>query len=200
MRKVLLLPVLVMMLLGGSCIVRSSLIYFDSDTEGVPNLVINPSFSAYSLSPKEALKGWTVHTDPLSGEGVSIAIDTNQALQGETSLRVDASDKAVMIMSDAFRVRRYGGYYIRVSACSSQPAGPQLSIRFITFGDTGKIRNTFKTKLKTEADWTKATISAGFLKPGSNFGRVAIMIPPFSEGSVWIDDAGCWEVHSFRID
>jgi hypothetical protein len=183
-----------------SCIVHSSLIYFDKDTDGKPNLLDNPSFNAYSLDPGEALRGWSVHNDPQDPQPGKVAIDANAALTDGTSLRIDASDKAVMVLSDAFKVRRYGGYYVRISARSSQPEGPQLVLRYITFRSTGKILNRFKTKLKTTPDWKKATISAGYLRPGVSFGRVAILIPPFKDGSVWIDDAGCWEVHQFRID
>jgi len=43
-------------------------------------------------------------------------------------------------------------------------------------------------------------MSAGFIKPGAKFGRLAYMIPPFKEGSIYIDRAGVYEAHGFKID
>ncbi len=192
---------LILLLTLSSCLVHTSLVYFDKDTAGVANLISNPGFSAYSLDPREALLGWSVD---LQGESDSprnlVFIDGREAIQGNSSLRVDASPYTVVITSDAFRVNRYGGYYTRLWAKSSTPAGPQLHLRFITFKSSGKIDRQFKTKLKSVDMWEKETISAGFLRPGVTFGRLQIVIPPFSEGSLWLDDTGCWEVHRFRID
>lgn len=202
MRRSLLLLCLsaVLMLFCASCLVHSSLVYFDKDTEGVPNLLSNPGFDAYSLDPDQALLGWTVYSGDAGSAKVSAAIDTKEALQGNTSLRIDASDKTVVLYSDAFKIRRYGGYYVRMNAKSSAKLGPQVNMRFITFWENGTVFSQFKSKLKTTAEWKTDTISAGFLKPGVSFGRIQITIPPFSEGSLWLDDAGCWEVHHFRID
>ncbi len=42
-----------LLLLGlSSCLLHTSLVYFDKDTEGVPNLISNPGFSASSLDPR----------------------------------------------------------------------------------------------------------------------------------------------------
>lgn len=191
---------LIASLLTSSCFVSSSLAYFDKDTEGVPNLLSNPGFNAYSLNPDEALLGWTIHTEGDNTGSYSTFIDGKVAKQGNSSLRIDASDQTVVIISDAFKVRRYGGFYSRIHARSSEAKGPQISLRFITFRENGTIYSKFKSKLKTSSEWEKGTISAGFLRPGVSFGRLQIVIPPFDKGSVWIDDAGCWEVHHFRID
>lgn len=189
---------MILLLFSSSCIVHSSLIYFDEDTRGVPNLLSNPGFSPYSLDPDVALLGWTVHTE---GESKNpVYIDGRIACEGTTSLRIDASDKTVTLLSDAFQVRRYGGYYARVLALSTQNKGPKITMRFLTFKDNGSVYTKFKSRLRTGREWEKGTISAGFLRPGVSFGRLQIEIPPFSEGSVWLDDTGCWEVHHFRID
>ncbi|MDP3115243.1 MAG: hypothetical protein Q8M98_10800 [Candidatus Cloacimonadaceae bacterium] len=174
--------------------------FFDSDTVGVPNLLFNPGFNAYSLNPGQALKGWTVIAEPQDGETGLIVIDSNQAFEGHTSLRINASEKTIMIMSDTFKVERYGGYFVRLHAKSSLPSGPHISVRFITFKPDGRIFHRFNTNLKTTSDWKKGSVSAGFLKPGVSFGRVVILIPPFAEGSVWLDNTGCWKVHHFKID
>ncbi len=194
------LLIMLVMLFTTSCIVRSSLAYSDKDTDGVPNLLSNPGFNAYSLDPDEALLGWSLHAENIGKGKISAAIDPKEALQGNTSLRIDASDQTVTLISDAFKVRRYGGFYSRVFVKSSEKVGPQVCMKFTTFRDNGSVYNQFKHKQKTTNEWGKNSISAGYLKPGVSFGRLQIIIPPFSEGSVWIDDAGCWEVHQFRID
>jgi hypothetical protein len=194
--RVLIAALSVVLLLASSCLIRSSLVYFDKDTVGVPNLLTNPGFNAYSLDPGEALLGWTVQ----SSGNRKVFIDGREAIQGNTSLRIDASQNTVILLSDAFKVSRYGGYYTRLLSRSSLPKGPQITLRFITFKPDGSLDRKFRVKLKTGNTWEKATISAGFLKPGVSFGRVQIEIPPFEEGSLWLDDSGCWEVHRFRID
>lgn len=184
-----------------SCFVHSSLIFFDKDTAGVPNLISNPGFSAYSLDPRDALLGWNVSLQGESGVPRTLVfIDGEEAIQGSSSLRVDASPNTVVITSDAFRVNRYGGYYSRLWTKSSQINGPQITLRFITFKSDGKLDRQYKVRQKAKDNWQKQTISAGFLKPGVSFGRLQIVIPPFENGSVWVDDTGCWEVHRFRVD
>ena len=199
-KSLLLLAAAAILLLCSSCIVHSSLVYFDKDTEGVPNLLSNPGFDAFSLDPDQALLGWSIYSEGGGDKAIYAAIDPKVALQGSTSLRIDASDQTVVLYSDAFKVRRYGGYYVRLNAKSSEPEGPQITTRLITFWENGRVFSRFKSKMKTTAEWSKDTISAGFLKPGVSFGRIQIVIPPFEKGSVWLDDAGCWEVHHFRID
>lgn len=199
-KSLLLLAAAAILLLCSSCIVHSSLVYFDKDTEGVPNLLSNPGFDAFSLDPDQALLGWSIYSEGDGNQSIYAAIDPKVALQGSTSLRIDASDQTVVLYSDAFKVRRYGGYYVRLNAKSSEPEGPQITTRLITFWENGRVFSRFKSKMKTSNEWSKDTISAGFLKPGVSFGRIQIVIPPFENGSVWLDDAGCWEVHHFRID
>ena len=188
------------LLFCASCFVHSSLAYFDKDTEGVPNLLSNPGFSAYSLNPGEALLGWTVQSDGKDAKHLSVVIDGQEALQGNSSLRIDASGNTVILLSDAFQVRRYGGYYTRLKAKCSEAKGPQLTLRLVTFSETGSVFGKYKTTFKTGTGWSKGTISSGFNKPGVSFGRLQIVIPPFEKGSLWLDDAGCWEVHHFRFD
>ncbi len=200
-KRILLWTLGIALMLGASsCIVHSSLIYFDEDTQGVPNLISNPGFSPYSLDPQAALLGWTVHTEKNGQNKNSVFIDAKEALEGTTSLRIDASPKTVTLLSDAFQVRRYGGYYSRLWARCSEPNGPRITMRFLTFRDNGSVYTKYKANLETSDEWKKETISAGFLRPGVSFGRLQIEIPPFSEGSIWLDDTGCWEVHHFRID
>lgn len=199
-RAMSLLLITLLLLLTTSCIVRSSLVYLDKDTEGVPNLLSNPDFNAYSLDPDEALLGWTIHSNGGSAQKYSVFIDGKEAFKGNSSIRIDASENEVVLLSDAFKVRRYGGFYSRIYAKSSERKGPQITMRLLTFRENGTMYNKFKTKMRTGTEWERESISAGFLKPGVSFGRLQIIIPPFSEGSVWLDDAGCWEVHHFRID
>jgi hypothetical protein len=183
-----------------SCFVSSSLLFTESDVQESKNLLANPGFAPYSLSPNEALRGWSILVEPYSADYDKIRIDPTQALEGDTSLRIAASDKDVMLISEPFKVRRYGGYYSRVMLKTDSPKPPQITLRMITFKEDGKVTNRFKEKTSLLEGWNRLAVSAGFLRPGVSFGRISILIPPFAEGSVWIDDAGCWEVHGFRID
>ncbi|PKN72670.1 MAG: hypothetical protein CVU50_05895 [Candidatus Cloacimonetes bacterium HGW-Cloacimonetes-3] len=193
----LILPAL---LLFSSCTVVSTLNFTDNDVDNTPNLIANPSFNPYSDVAADALKSWVVHLDPPGGESSPVNIDPGVSLDGGTSLRIDASDKSVMVLSDPFPVRRYGGYYVRTSFKTNTASPPQAQMRMIVFMDNGKIVNRFKKRFQITSEWERQTLSAGFIKPGAKFGRLAYMIPPFKEGSIWIDVAGCYEVHSFHID
>jgi hypothetical protein len=196
----ILLGLAAMLVLLSSCFVSSSLIFTEADIEDSVNLLFNPGFAPYSLEGEEALKGWNVHVEPQSAGFDKIMIDATEFLEGKSSLKISASDKDILIISEPFKVRRYGGYYSRIRARSDSQAPPQIQLRMITFKDQGKITNRFKQKADLSTEWTSISTSAGFLRPGVSFGRVFIHIPPFSEGSIWLDDAGCWEVHGFRID
>jgi hypothetical protein len=180
--------------------IGSSLKFTDRDVENSQNLVVNPSFNPYSTIAAEALKGWSVHLDPPSSADSPVIIDPKVAKDGSTSLRIDASEKSVLILSDPFTVRRYGGYYLRSYFKSDSPEPPQVQLRFIAFKENGKIVNRFRSKHKLSTEWQNVNISAGFIKPGAKFGRLCIFIPPFKEGSIWLDDAGSYEVHGFKID
>jgi hypothetical protein len=189
-----------MLLLLSSCFVSSSLIFTESDIGESVNLLVNPGFAPYALEGGEALRGWTVHVEPQSGDFDKILIDGQSYNEGKTALKISASDRDVLIISEPFEVRRYGGYYARIKARTDSAKPPQIELRMITFKEQGKITNRFKQKASIGSDWSLISTSAGFLRPGVSFGRVFIHIPPFSEGSIWLDDAGCWEVHGFRID
>lgn len=191
---------LALLLLLSSCFVSSSLIFSESDIADNMNLLINPGFAPYALEGQEALRGWTVHVEPPSAGFDKILIDGQSFLEGKSSLKISASDKDVLIISEPFVVRRYGGYYARIKARTDSKTAPEISLRMVTFKEQGKVTNRFSQKAKVGSDWTLISTSAGFLRPGVSFGRVMIHIPPFNEGSIWLDDAGSWEVHGFKID
>ncbi|MEN6445029.1 MAG: hypothetical protein ABFC98_03175 [Candidatus Cloacimonas sp.] len=190
----------VMLILVSSCSVITTLSFTERDIKDSPNLVQNNSFSPYSTIGEEALKSWMVILNPQDNLGSPVNIDPENALEGKTSLRIDASNKSVLILSEPFNVRRYGGYYLRCYFKTNCPNPPRPQLRFIVFKENGKIVNHFKIKSNVNNDWQRSTISAGFIKPGAKFGRLGIYIPPFKEGSIWIDDTGCFEVHGFKID
>lgn len=198
MRIFLFLP-LVMLLLS-SCFVSSSLHFSEADIHDGVNLVKNPGFAPYALEGNEALRGWTVMVEPHADDFDKILIDAREFSEGNSSLKISASERDVMIISEPFEVRRYGGYYARIKSKSDSENPPEIQLRMITFKPQGKVTNRFKKKLIPTESWENAALSAGFLKPGVGFGRLFIHIPPFSDGAVWLDDAGCWEVHGFRID
>ncbi|MDD4310194.1 MAG: hypothetical protein PHO32_07420 [Candidatus Cloacimonetes bacterium] len=188
------------MLLLTSCFVSSSLMFTEKDVDGSLNLVVNSHFEAMSGTASEALYGWAVTLDPGTGGTSPVIVDGTESYEGDGSIRIKASANSVLILSDAFKVRRYGGYYLRANLKSDSPQAPQVQMRFIVFKDDGTITNKFADKTTATAEWNRTTISAGFIRPGAKFGRLGIYIPPFSEGSVWIDNAGCYEVHGFKID
>ena len=198
MRLTLVSILIFVMLLLSSCFVSSSLIFFESDAVGKPNLVSNPSF-VQSQNPQENLKGWTLINIDESMK-IPVSYDYESTAEGKSSLRFDPSEQDIVIVSDAFHVRRYGGYYVRANIRSTADLLKKIQLRFFTYDVNGKQINKFQHKLKPTAEWDKYTISAGFIDTRSTFGRVAIVIPAFSKGSIWIDDIGAFDVHSFRID
>ena len=189
----------VMLLVLSSCFVSSSLIFFESDAEGKPNLVVNPSFAPPKNTLGEGPQGWTlINIDP--DMKIPVSYDFENTAGSNNSLRFDPSEQDILIVSDAFHVRRYGGYYIRAHVRSTADLLKKVQLRFFGYDENGKQINKYQNKFKPTAEWDKYTISAGFLDTRSTFGRVAIIIPAFSKGSVWIDDVGAFDVHSFRID
>lgn len=193
------LVALLTLLLLSSCIVHSSLIFFEKDTVGQPNLLANPGLEASAVTGGMLPTGWSaMNVDRRLPENIKLDYETT--VEGENSIRIDASENAVMLVSDAFRVRRYGGYYLRIKSRSSQSRGEKITLRFLTFTNAGKTTNRFRSTLVTTNEWQSCHISAGFIRETATFGRIAILIPQFPEGSIWIDDAGAWDVHSFRID
>lgn len=194
------LALLALLVLLSSCFVSSSLHFSKADIENAQNLIKNCSFDPYQLRGKETLPGWSLKVEPQQADFDKVVIDPQIAKDGSNSLKISASDKDVLIISEPFDVRRYGGYFAKISAKSNSTNPPQIQFRMITFKEQGKITNRFKQKHKLSSDWQDITLSAGFLRPGVRFGRIFVHIPPFAEGSVWLDDAGCWEVHGFRID
>jgi hypothetical protein len=53
-----------------------------------------------------------------------IMIDATEFLEGKSSLKISASDKDILIISEPFKVRRYGGYYSRIRARSDSKPAP----------------------------------------------------------------------------
>lgn len=183
-----------------SCFVSSSIVFSDADIHNNVNLIRNGGFSSHTLQREEGLSGWSVITLPETTEFNKVKIDAKKSYEGDTSLCIDASPHTVMIISEPFPVRRYGGYYGRMMLSSNSTNPPMAKLRLITFRDNGKITNRFTSKVKYKNEWNRMGVSGGFLRPKVKFGRLIAIIPPFSDGSVWLDDAGCWEVHGFLID
>ncbi|HRY83196.1 MAG TPA: hypothetical protein P5533_01035 [Candidatus Cloacimonadota bacterium] len=189
---------LLVLVLLSSCFVGSSLVFFEADAVGKPNLVHNPGFLP-GKNAEQGLPGWTlINIDEKMK--IPVSYDTVSTAEGKTSLRFDPSEQDIVIVSDAFRVRRYGGYYIRANVRGTADLLKKVQLRFFTYNENGKQINKFQHKFMPGADWDRYTISAGFIDTRSTFGRVALVIPAFSKGSIWIDEVGAFDVHSFRID
>jgi len=191
---------IIALLVLSSCFIRTSLNYSDAKIDKLPNELINPGFELSGKDARSALRGWDIQIEPPDGKGTKVSVDTQVHREGASSLRIDASENAVVIYSDAFDVARYEGYLIRASARSTAWERPPVVLSFICFKENGKVANRYRKTIKTSEDWKQAQISAGFLRPGVVSGRVAILVPQFKDGSVWIDATGCWNVHHFRID
>ncbi|MDD3535425.1 MAG: hypothetical protein PHC50_04685 [Candidatus Cloacimonetes bacterium] len=194
------LALLGLLVLLSSCFVSSSLHFSEADIDGAHNLIRNHSFDPHLIRGTESLPGWTLKIEPHNADYDKVVIDAQTSSDGGNSLKISASDKDVLIISEPFDVRRYGGYFAKISAKSDSPNPPKIQFRMITFKEQGKITNRFKEKYILNDEWQDLHLSAGFLRPGVRFGRIFVHIPPFEEGSIWLDNAGCWEVHGFRID
>jgi len=183
-----------------ACVVSSTLIFTEADIEDSINLIANSGFAPYSMMGDKALPGWNIHQDPSTKDAANISLDPLISLKGDSSLKISASNRQITIVSEPFNVRRYGGYYARIMALTDSPEAPQVTLQMVTFREDGKITNRFRQKRKLSGEWDRMTVSAGFLRPGVSWARISVIIPPFKEGSIWVDDAGCWEVHGFKID
>ncbi len=186
-------------LLTSSCVVNSTLLFSEADIEDSVNLLSNPGFAPQSMMAEEGLPGWNLHSKPHSSQK-GVHLDPGVASEGDSSLKISASDREVSVVSDPFSVRRYGGYYAKVMVMSDSEEDLQVTLQMVTFRDDGKITNRFRKKERLKPGWNKLCVSAGFLRPGVTSGRISVIIPPFKDGDLWLDDAGCWEVHGFRID
>jgi len=190
----------IIFLLIVGCGVNSTLLFTEADIEDSINLLQNPGFTPPSLIADSSPPGWDIHGVSQSMISQIFQIDPMNVYEGDSSLKINASKNEIKIVSEPFRVRRYGGYYARVMIQSDCHNPPPVTFQMVTFKEDGKITNTFSKKEHISKDWSRMNVSAGFLRPGVAWGRISIIIPPFDEGSIWIDDAGCWEVHGFRID
>ncbi len=202
MRKmyfVLSLLAVLAMLFTSSCFVGSSLLFLESETTDKPNLVFNPGFELSPTQEKRMPSGWVL-IDSARELEEPISCDTTRVLEGSNALRIGQSNKYQMIVSDAFPINSQSGYFIKASAVSTATRGPKLKVRFITYNNSGKIRNKFSSSIRPGQDWKKSSISAGFLKNDAVFGRVILLVPPTGEETVWIDDVGCYRVHYFPVD
>ncbi len=182
-----------------SCFMGSTILFMEKDTLGKPNLIINPWFDSDKDSDLEIPQGWLLMGSEKNKPGV-VTFDEMDFEAGSRSLRIDKSDKYLMLVSESFRIDRYGGFFVRASAKSSADKGPNLRLRFVAYNESGAIRDTFNSRMKTGNSWSKYNMSVGFLKPDVRFGRVIIIIPPTGEDTVWIDDIACFEVHRFKIE
>ncbi len=196
MKRALLLSAAIALLLISSCFMGSTILFLEKDTLGKPNLLLNPWFDSNADENSFMPEGWILMgASQEKPEGA--CFDEVDFLTGSRSLKISKSDKFLMLVSESFRIDRYGGFFARASAKSDSEEGPQLRLRFLAYNESGTIRNTFNTRMKTGKEWSKHTISAGFLKPDVYFGRIIILIPPTGEDTIWIDDIACFEVHRF---
>ncbi|MDD2331331.1 MAG: hypothetical protein PHI68_01620 [Candidatus Cloacimonetes bacterium] len=177
----------------------STILFLEKDALHKPNLLANPSFALLPDSMNVMPSGWTIigQRDDYLGK---VLCDSLTRVESGNSIRITGTRKPLMIISDPFKVDRFGGFFAKISALSSDDLGPRVRFRFITYNASGKIRNSFSSSLKSAQHWKKASISAGFLKTDVRFARLIILVPPTQEATLWINDAGCYEVHRFPLD
>ena len=101
-KSMLLLAAAAVLLLCSSCIVHSSLVYFDKDTEGVPNLLSNPGFDAFSLDPdlQAARKG---------AEVAALLADVKRYMADEGSNAAAGQDRPVSPGRDGIEISNGNG-------------------------------------------------------------------------------------------
>lgn len=199
MKQVFLWLFALLCLVISSCFMGSSLLFLESDAIGKPNLVANPDFENRAKFINRLPPGWIVNPRGLL-LSETIAYDPAEYFTGKQSLKFVNTQRKLTLLSEPFRIDPWNGYYIKASFKSGNPSGTDIILRFQTYADDGTITNNFNRKIKTDSDWSKATISAGFIKKSATFARVLLIIPPTLDYPIWIDDVGCFSVHRFRLD
>lgn len=186
-------------LLLSSCFLGSSLLFLESDAVGKPNLVANSDFESKTKQNNQLPPGWILNPSGLLLRE-TIVCDPTVYASGTQSLKVVNTQRRLILLSEPFRIDPWNGYYIRASVKTANPRGAEIILRIQTYAADGTITNNFRTRIKSDSDWKRGSISAGFIKKKSTFARVLVVIPPTEEYPIWIDDVGCFSVHRFTLD
>jgi len=175
----------------------SSILFLENDAVKKPNLLQNPGFELLPGSFNGIPKGWMVIGTSEDYVG-KVTSDGSVTINGSNSIKVQGTRKSVMIISDPFNIDRYGGYFAKLSALSTEETGPKVRLRVYAYSANGKLRNTFSSTIRTSTTWKKATLSAGLLRSNVRYGRIVLIVPATKEGAVWLDGVACYEAHRFN--
>jgi len=184
-------------LLFSSCFYGSSLLFKESQSKNIPNLVSNPGFEKSDPQNRNMPSDWFVISSSVTGKEPVVS-DSIHVREQNKSLKIVKSPSNLYILSDAFKINYTGGYYIKCWVRSQKPMRKSVKVHFWTYDSAGNKRNSFSKTIKAGKDWNQATISAGFLRNSVNFARIAIFVPKEPDNTIWIDDIGCFMVHRFR--
>jgi len=183
-------------LLVSGCFSGSSLLFMESDSHNIPNLIVNHSFEHPAKDNPDSPLGWYIISTS-TDMNEPVVLDSIQYVSGHRSLRINKSPRNLYIVSDAFKINYTGGYYIKGSVRAEHQMRKATRIYFWTYDSAGNKRNSFRKSIKAKQDWRKAEISAGFLKNSASFARIAIFVPKDATNTIWLDDFGCYLVHRF---
>jgi hypothetical protein len=178
-----------------SCFFGPSLIFFDQDVIGKPNLIPNPDFETPLLPDKKLPCDWMYlstidYKDALSWDSLTV-----QA--GKKSLKIENPQQQLLLVSESFPIDNKSAYLNRCYVTSKYPSATPVVLYFRTFDRIGARKDNFTTKQRTNSNWKEILLSTGFFKPTAQFARVIISIPMDPENTYWVDNIGSFHVHTF---
>ena len=189
--KLIILQVIVILLIG--CGVGFVVDFREQNIDFEENMIVNSGFEKGNYYNDNLPENWFV----LEKTNGRIFWDNEIALNGKKSLRIQNPDQKISILSDAFSINSQAVYlckaYIKNANVSTNP----VIISFYAFDKNGKKVNKFSQKVYTHKKWTELKLTSGFLKSGAKYGRVKITIPHERKNTFWLDDVGCFYIHSF---
>jgi hypothetical protein len=178
-----------------SCFFGTSLIFFDRDTVGKPNIIPNPDFEEPSLLDKKYPDKWMFLSTVDYKEMLSW--DSLNTLTGNKSVKIENPTQQLLLVSESFPIDNKSAYFNRCYVTSKNPSSAPVVMYFRTFDKIGTRKDNFTSKLKTNGDWKEIILSTGFFKPTAQFARIIISIPMDPENTYWVDNTGSFHVHTF---
>jgi hypothetical protein len=178
-----------------SCFFGPSLIFYDRDTIGKPNLIPNQDFEIPLLPDSKLPNDWMFLSTVDYRETVSW--DSLTFLTGKKSLKIKNPKQQLLLVSESFPIDNKSAYLNRCYVASKFPSSSPVVMYFRTFDKVGTRKDNFTSRMKTNSDWQEILLSTGFFKPAAQFARVIISIPMDPENTYWVDNIGSFHVHTF---
>jgi hypothetical protein len=191
--KICILIIIVVTL--SSCFFGPSLLFFDRDADGKPNLVANPDFEK-PLSPNKTLPNhWMFISNADYHDALSL--DSLKVHSGSRSIKLKNPKQQFLLVSESFPIDNKSAYLSRCYVTSTNPSAGQVVFYFRTFNKIGTCKDSFTSRIKTNSEWQEILLSTGFFKPSAQFARLIISIPADPTNTYWIDNIGSYYVHTF---